>query len=70
MDGVQRNLNLTIRPNERGFEMGIHEPESGEVAQLVLPYNCDEIGTKIKNELFSWISLWAEEEGISFPGKW
>ena len=67
---VQRNLNLTIDLRENGFEVTIHEPESGETNQFTLPYNREEIGWGIQDELFSWISLWAEEEGIDFPSRW
>lgn len=67
---VQRNLNLTIDLRENGFEVTIREPESGETNQLTLPYSREEIGRGIQDELFSWISLWAEESGIDFSGRW
>ena len=67
---VQRNLNLTINLNENDFEIAMQEPESGETNQFTLPYNREEIGRGIQDELFSWLSLWAEESGIDFSGRW
>ena len=63
-------LNLTFRLNQENFEATIQEPESGEVAQFNLPYDRDKIAEGLKNELFSWLSIWAEDEGIDFPKRW
>ena len=67
---VQRNLNLTITLDKNGVMVSIHEPESGETNQLALPYSREGIGRGIQDELFSWVSLWAEEDEIDFPGRW
>ena len=67
---VQRYLNLTIDLRKNGFEVTMHEPESGETNKLRLPYSREGIGHGIQDELFSWVSLWAEENGIDFPGRW
>lgn len=63
-------LNLTFRLNQENFKATIQEPESGEVAQFNLPYDRDKIAEGLKNELFSWLSIWAEDEGIDFPKHW
>ena len=42
----------------------MYEPESGEVAQLQHPYSPDEhpkFDKAIGDEIYSWISVWAEE---------
>lgn len=63
-------LNLTFKLNQENFEATIQEPESGEVAQFKLPYDRDKIAEGLKNELFSWLRIWAEDEGIDFPKHW
>lgn len=63
-------LNLTFRLNQENFKATIQEPESGEVAQFNLPYDRDKIAEGLKNELFSWLSIWAEDERIDFPKRW
>ncbi len=63
---MQRNLELTIRLNEDTFEVDVYEPESGEVTQMQFPYSHDEhpeFDEKIGEEIYSWISLWADQEG-------
>lgn len=63
---MQRNLELTIRLNEDTFEVDVYEPESGEVTQMQFPYSPDEhqeFDEKISEEIYSWISLWADQEG-------
>lgn len=67
---MQRNLNLAIDLNKNGFKIIVHEPESGETNELTLPYSREGIGYGIQDELFSWVSLWAEEDGIDFPARW
>lgn len=61
---VQRTLELTIRINEDSFEVDVYEPESGEIVQIQHPYSPDEhpeFDKRIGNEIYSWLSLWAEE---------
>lgn len=61
---MSRVLELTIRLNGDDFEVDVYEPESGEVAQIQHPYSPDEhpeFNKAIGDEIYSWISLWAEE---------
>ncbi len=61
---MQRTLELTIRINEDSFEVDVHEPESGEILQMQHPYSPDEhpeFDKAIGDEIYSWVSLWAEE---------
>jgi hypothetical protein len=61
---MSRVLELTIRLNGDDFEVDVYEPESGEVAQIQYPYSPDEhpeFDKAIGDEIYSWISLWAEE---------
>ena len=61
---MNRTLELTIRLNEDTFEVDVHEPKSGEIAQLEHPFSPDEhpeFDKAIGNEIYSWISLCAEE---------
>ncbi len=61
---MSRVLELTIRLNGDDFEVDVYEPESGEVAQIQRPYSPDEhpeFDKAIGDEIYSWISLWAEE---------
>lgn len=63
---MQRSLELTIRLNENDFEVDVYEPESGEIAQMQFPYSPDEhpeFDEQIGREIYSWISLWADQEG-------
>ena len=62
---MQRNLELTIRLNEDSFEVDVYEPESGEIAQMQFPYSPDEhpeFNEQIGQEIYSWISLWADQK--------
>lgn len=66
-DGRQRTLELTIRLNADGFEVDVYEPESGEIKELQHPYMPDEhpdFDKSIGDEIYSWLSLWYDEEGI------
>jgi len=61
---MQRTLELTIRINEDSFEADVYEPESGEIVQMQHPYSPDEhpeFDKAIGDEIYSWVSLWAEE---------
>ena len=61
---MQRMLELTIRLNEDTFEVDVYEPETGDIAQMEFPYSPDEhpeLNEQIGAEIYSWISLWAEE---------
>ena len=61
---MQKTLELTIRINEDDFELDVYEPESGEIAQMQHPLSTDEhpeFDQAIGNEIYSWISLWADE---------
>lgn len=62
---MQRTLELTIRLNDDDFEVDVCEPESGEVAQMQFPYSPDEhpaFDQRIGEEIYSWLSLWADEK--------
>ena len=62
---MQRNLLLTVRMNRDSFEVDVYEPESGEVSQIQFPYSFDEhseFDSTIGNEIYSWLSLWKDEE--------
>ena len=61
---MSRVLELTIHLNGDNFEVDVYEPESGEVVQIQHPYSQDEhpeFDKAIGDEIYSWISLWAEE---------
>lgn len=63
-EGTERTLNLTINLGKKGFEIKVHEPESGEVSHLSHPYSFDEhpeFDMAIGGEIYSWISLWMDE---------
>lgn len=63
---MQRTLELTIRINENSFEVDVYEPESGEIVQMQHPYSPDEhpeFDKAIGDEIYSWLSLWADEMG-------
>lgn len=62
----QRLLELTIRLNEDDFEVDVYEPESGEITQLQHQFTPDEhpdFDKSIGDEIYSWLSLWYDEEG-------
>ncbi len=59
-----RHLDLDIRINDGDFEIDVYEPESGECIQMQHPLSFDEhpeFDKAIGNEIYSWLSLWAEE---------
>lgn len=61
---MQKMLELTVRINKNDFEVDVYEPESGEVVQMqhsFLPDEHPEFNKAIGDEIYSWISLWAEE---------
>ena len=61
---MQKILELTIRLNGDNFEVDVNEPESGEIAQMQHPFSPDEhpeFDKSIGNEIYSWLSLWADE---------
>lgn len=62
---IERHLDLTIRINDGEFEIDVYEPESGEVSQLQCPLSFDEhpeFDEAIGREIYSWLSLWSEED--------
>lgn len=64
-EAIQRTLNLTINLGKGGFEVEVHEPESGEVTHLSHPYSFDEhpeFDMAIGAEIYSWLSLWKDEQ--------
>lgn len=61
---MNRILELTIRLKEGFFEVDVYEPDSGEITQLEHSFSPDEhpeFDKAIGDEIYSWISLWAEE---------
>ena len=59
-----RLLELTVRLNKSDFELDVYEPETGEVKQMQFPYSADEhpeFDKAVGEEIYSWISMWAEE---------
>ena len=63
---MSRTLELIIRLNEDTFEVDVYEPDSGKITQFQHPYSPDEhpeFDKAIGDEVYSWISLWAEERG-------
>lgn len=63
---TQHSLELTIRLNEGHVEVDVYEPESGEVVQFEAPLSVNEhpeFDKQIGEEIYSWLSLWAEEDG-------
>ena len=62
---MQRNLDLAIRIKDGWFEVDVYEPESGECSQLNFPLSFDEhpeFDEAIGMEIYSWLSLWADED--------
>lgn len=62
---MKRALDLTIHLDGNDLEIEIYEPESGETAHMRHPYSPDEhpeFDANIGNEIYSWISLWKDEE--------
>jgi len=66
MNGYKkRSLDITIRYNNENIEVDVYEPESGEVTQLQAPFSPDEhpeFDKAIGNEIYSWISLWLDND--------
>lgn len=63
---MSRTLELTIRLNEDTFDVDVYEPDSGKITQFQHPYSPDEhpeFDKAIGDEIYLWISLWAEERG-------
>lgn len=62
---MQRLLELTIRLNEDDFEVDVYEPETGECSQMQFPLSPDEhpeFDKAIGEEIYSWVSLWADQK--------
>ena len=62
---MERHLELTIRMESDHIEVDVYEPESGEVSQIEAPLSFDEhpeFDANIGNEIYSWLSLWTDEE--------
>ena len=62
---IERHLDLTIRINNGEFEVEVYEPESGEIVQFQHPLSFDEhreFDEAIGQEIYSWLSLWSEED--------
>lgn len=62
---MRRELELTIRLNEDDFAVDVYEPESGETSWMRFPFSPDEhpeFDRWIGEEIYSWISLWADEK--------
>ena len=61
---MERNLDLTIRfTNKDLFEVDVYEPESGHAMTFDFPFSPDEhpeFDRKVGEEIYSWISLWAD----------
>lgn len=62
---MERNLELTIRMGENDeCEVDVYEPESGECKTIAFPFSPDEhpeFDAAVGNEIYSWLSLWADE---------
>lgn len=59
----ERTLDLTLRFTAKGIETTVHEPESGETSKFLhkLDFeNHEDFDRDIGNEIFSWLSLWAD----------
>ena len=63
---MERTLTITITMDEynKAVTADVLEPESGERGRIVvpfLPYEHPEFNERIGNEIYSWITLWADE---------
>lgn len=63
---MERTLNLTIYLDDynKYVTVDFQEPESGESSRIVVPFSPDkhpELNERIGNEIYSWITLWADE---------
>lgn len=62
---IERHLDLAIRIRGGEVEVDVYEPESGDVSQIQLPLSFDkhpDFDEAIGQEIYSWLSLWSEEE--------
>lgn len=62
---MERNLHLTICMDGDNVKIVVTEPESGEVSHFKFVYSPDEhpeFDRVIGNEIYSWLSLWADAE--------
>ena len=63
---MERTLTITITMDEfdKTVTADVLEPESGESSRIVVPFSPDEhpeFNERIGNEIYSWITLWADE---------
>ena len=63
---MERTLTLTIALDnyDKTIFADVLEPESGESSRIVTPFSPDEhpeFNERIGNEIYSWITLWADE---------
>lgn len=63
---MNRTLELTIKLYGDSFDVEVYEPETGEFTPLRdNPYSPDEhpeFDRDIGREIYSWVSLWKDEE--------
>lgn len=62
---MERNLHLTICMDGDNVKIVVTEPESGVVGQfnfVYSPHEHPEFDRVIGNEIYSWLSLWANED--------
>ena len=62
---IRRHLELEIRLRKEEFEVDVYEPESGECRQIQYPVSFGEhpeFDKAIGEEIYSWLSMWAEED--------
>ena len=65
---MEKNLELTIRMENDHIEIDVYEPESGECSQIEAPLSFDEhpdFDKTIGDEIYSWLSLWADESAAN-----
>lgn len=61
----QRILELTLRVGNWCIGVDVYDVESGEVKQIDLPFSPDEhseFDKQLGDEIYSWLSLMAEED--------
>lgn len=61
---MQKTLELTLIVRDGEFDVEVYEPESGDYCCITSPLSYDEhpeFDEKIGNEIYSWISLMADE---------
>ena len=57
-------INITLDDFDKTIVADVSEPESGENSRIVAPLSPDEhteFNERIGNEIYSWITLWADE---------